>query len=219
MPTRRVILGGLAAPLITAAPTAGETAEALLVDLKGVPPGPLPDSFTTARTGQGAPSTWLVQEDASVPVGRVITQTSNDKTDYRFPLAIYQPFSGTNVEVTIRFKAIAGSIDRAGGIALRLIDPNNYYVLRANALEDNVNFYHVVQGVRRQIKGAARKVASNQWHTLTLKAERDQFTAAFDDKVVLTVADRTFAGAGKVALWTKADSVTSFDALTIRPLS
>ena len=134
-------------------------------------------------------------------------------------MAIYQPFSGTNVEVTIRFKAVAGSIDRAGGIALRLIDPNNYYVLRANALEDNVNFYHVVQGVRRQIKGAARKVASNQCHSLTLKAERDQFTAAFDDEVVLAVADRTFAGAGKVALWTKADSVTSFDALTIRPLS
>ena len=219
MPTRRVILGGLAAPLITAAPTAGETAEALLVDLKGVPPGPLPDSFTTARTGQGAPSTWLVQEDASVPVGRVITQTSNDKTDYRFPLAIYQPFSGTNVEVTIRFKAIAGSIDRAGGIALRLIDPNNYYVLRANALEDNVNFYHVIQGARRQIKGAAAKVTSGQWHALTLKAERDQFTATFDGKPILAAADHTFSAAGKVALWTKADSVTSFVALTIRPLS
>ena len=155
--TRRAALHGLAAPLFAMAPTAGWTAEALVVDLKDVPAGALPASFTTARTGQGAPSTWLVQEDASVPGGRVITQTSNDKTDYRFPLAIYQPFSGTDVEVTVRFKAVAGSIDRAGGIVLRLIDPNNYYVLRANALEDNVNFYHVIQGVRRQIEGAAAR--------------------------------------------------------------
>jgi hypothetical protein len=189
-----------------------------VVDLKGVPPGPLPDSFTTSRTGQGAPSTWLVQEDASVPAGRVITQTSNDKTDYRFPLAIYQPFSGTDVEVAVRFKAVAGSIDRAGGVVLRLIDANNYYVLRANALEGNVNFYHVVQGVRRQVNGAAAKVSSGQWHSLTLKAEGNLFIAAFDGKPVLAVNDHTFSGAGKVALWTKADSVTSFDALTIHTL-
>ena len=217
MPTRRAIL--LAAPIITAVPAAGWAAQALAVDLKDVPPGPLPDSFSTARTGQGAQSVWRVQEDASALAGRVITQTSNDKTDYRFPLAVYQPFSGADVEVTVRFKPVAGNVDRAGGIALRLIDPDNYYVLRANALEDNVNFYHVVRGVRRQIKGAAIKVSSGQWHRLTLKAERDQFTAAFDDKPVLAVTDRTFSGAGKVALWTKADSVTSFDALTIRPLT
>jgi hypothetical protein len=121
--------------------------------------------------------------------------------------------------VTVRFKPVAGDVDRAGGIALRFIDPDNYYVLRANALEDNVNFYHVVRGVRRQIKGAAIKVSSGQWHSLTLKAERDRFTAAFDDKPLLAVTDRTFSGAGKVALWTKADSISRFDALTIRPLT
>jgi Galactocerebrosidase, C-terminal lectin domain len=214
---RRAVLRGLAAPLLPATPTTGWAAEALVVDLKGLPPGPLPDSFTTARTGQGAPSTWLVQEDTSVPAGRVITQTSNDKTDYRFPLAIYQPFSGADVEVTVRFKAVGGSIDRAGGVVVRLIHANNYYVLRANALEDNVNFYHVVQGVRRQIKGAAAKVSSGQWHSLTLKAEGDQFIATFDSKPILAAKDHTFPGAGKVALWTKADSVTSFDAFTIHP--
>jgi hypothetical protein len=217
MPTRRGVL--LATPIITVAPAVGWAAQALAVDLKGVPPGPLPDSFSTARTGKGAPPVWRVQADDSVPAGRVIAQTSNDKTDYRFPLAIYELFSGTDVEVTVRFKPIAGDVDRAGGIALRLIDPENYYVLRANALEDNINLYHVVRGVRRQIKGSAIKVSSGQWHSLTLKAERDRLTAAFDNKFALAVADRTFAGAGKVALWTKADSVTSFDALTIRPLS
>jgi hypothetical protein len=159
-----------------------------------------------------------VQEDASVSTGRVIVQTSTNNTDYRFPLAIYQPFSGTDLEVAVRFKPVAGNIDRAGGIALRLTDANNYYVIRANALEDNVNFYHVVQGVRRQIKGASAKVSSDRWHTLTLRAKGEHFTATLDDKPILTVSDRTFTGSGKVALWTKADSVTRFDALTMRAL-
>jgi hypothetical protein len=124
----------------------------------------------------------------------------------------------TNVEVTVRFKAVGGRIDRAGGIAVRLADPDNYYVLRANALEDNVNFYRVVQGTRREIHGVSVKVTSDQWHTLGLHAEGDRFTVGFDGATLFTTTDRTFAGAGKVALWTKADSVTQFDGLTIRAL-
>jgi hypothetical protein len=77
-------------------------------------------------------------------------------------LAIYDCVNAKDVEVTVRFKAVAGRVDRAGGIAVRLIDADNYYVLRANALEDNVNFYHVVRGSRRQIRGVDTKVASDQ---------------------------------------------------------
>jgi hypothetical protein len=110
---------------------------------------------------------------------------------------------------------LGGRIDRAGGIAIRLADPNNYYVVRANALEDNVNFYHVVKGVRREIRGASTKVASDVWQTLGIKAEGQEFTISFNGKPLLKVQDRTFANAGKVALWTKADSVTYFDGLTI----
>jgi hypothetical protein len=120
--------------------------------------------------------------------------------------------------VTVRFKAVAGRVDRAGGIAIRLADPDNYYVVRANALEDNVNFYRVVKGSRREIKGISTKVAADIWHTLGLKAEADTFSISFDGKILFTVTDRTFTGAGKVALWTKADSVTRFDALSIRTL-
>ena len=109
-------------------------------------------------------------------------------------------------------------MDRAGGIAIRLVDPNNYYVVRANALEDNVNFYHVVEGTRRQIRGASARVTSDVWHTLGIKAERQEFTISFNGKSLFSVQDRTFTNAGKVALWTKADSVTSFDALEIRTL-
>ena len=141
-----------------------------------------------------------------------------DQTDYRFPLAIHEKLSAANVDVTVRFKAVAGRVDRAGGIAIRLVDADNYYVARANALEDNVNFYRVVKGSRREIRGAPAKVASDVWHTLGLKAEGGTFTISFDGKVLFTTTDRTFPGAGRVALWTRADSITRFDALAIRAL-
>jgi hypothetical protein len=188
------------------------------VPLAPTQPGGLPDGFQVARTGKGAPAAWSVVADSNVPGGQVLVQTSADQTDYRFPLAIYGGVTAANVEVTVRFKAVAGRIDRAGGIAVRLADPDNYYVLRANALEDNVNFYRVVQGSRRQIHGVAAKVTSDQWHTLNLRAEGDRFTVGFDGATLFTATDRTFSAAGKVALWTKADSVTQFDGLTIRQL-
>lgn len=98
----------------------------------------MPSDFDFGLTGQGALGQWVVTRDPSATGGRAIQQTSTDRTDYRFPLAIYKLLSTANVDVSVRFKAVAGSIDQAGGIALRLVDPNNYYVVRANALEDNV---------------------------------------------------------------------------------
>jgi glycosyl hydrolase family 59 (putative galactocerebrosidase) len=101
---------------------------------------------------------------------------------------------------------------------VRLTTPDDYYVARANALEDNVRFYRVVQGRREQIAGIDTKVAGKEWHTLSLRAEGARFTVSFDGKELFSAEDPTFAAAGKVALWTKADSVTHFDTLTIRPL-
>jgi Galactocerebrosidase, C-terminal lectin domain len=178
----------------------------------------LEPEFTIGRTGQGAPAQWAIVTDPTAAGGRAIAQTSTDKTDYRFPLAIYKPYSGKNVEVSVRFKPVSGSVDQAGGIAVRLQTPDDYYVVRANALEDNVRFYRVVKGKREQLAGANTKVATNTWHMLTLKAEGDRFTVSYDGKELYTARDTTFAEAGKVALWTKADSVTNFDNLTIRPL-
>jgi len=122
------------------------------------------------------------------------------------------------VDVTVRFKAVGGKVDQAGGIAVRLSDPDNYYVLRANALEDNVRFYRMVKGRREQLEGADTKVTPEEWHQLGLRAEGERFTITFDGKSLFTATDRTFAGAGKVALWTKADSVTRFDRIEIKPL-
>lgn len=180
--------------------------------------GTLPQGFATERTGDGPPADWTMVQDDTAPGGRALAQTGTDRTDYCFPLAIYQPLSAANVEVSVRFNAVAGSIDRAAGVAVRLADRDYYYVVRANALEDNVNLYRVIKGRRTQISGVHHKVSSGAWHTLNLKAVADRFTVSFDGADLFSANDRSMPRAGKMALWTKADSVTHFAALSITPL-
>ena len=181
---------------------------------RGLPPA----GFTFARTGRGEDGEWSVVEDKTATAGLAIEQTSTDRTDYRFPLAIADSFSAADVAVEIRFKAVDGRIDQAAGIAVRLADPDNYYVARANAMEDNVRFYRVVNGRREQLGGANLKVTANAWHTLGLRAEGERFTISYDGKMLFGVTDITFDEAGGVALWTKADSVTRFDQMKITTL-
>jgi hypothetical protein len=180
--------------------------------------GSPPAGFTFARTGRGGEGEWTVAADPTATTGRAIEQTSTERTDYRFPLAIHESLSAKNLNVEIRFKAIAGKIDQAGGVAVRLQDADNYYVARANALEHNVRFYRVVDGRRQQLGAADIRVTSNEWHTISLHAEDERFSISYDGAMLFEVIDKTFSEAGGVALWTKADSVTRFDWLTITTL-
>ncbi len=189
----------------------------MIVDLSKLATS-LESDFTLWRTGEGEAGQWAVIADPTAADGSAIAQVSKDRTDYRFPLAVYKPYSGKDVEVSVRFKPVAGAVDQAGGIAVRLSTPDDYYVARANALEDNVRFYRVVKGKREQLASANAKVEPNQWYTLALTAEGDRFTVSFDGKALLSAEDETFADSGTVALWTKADSVTYFDTISIMPL-
>jgi hypothetical protein len=130
-------------------------------------------------------------------------------------LLIADEGSFRDLELSVKFKAVSGEIDRAGGLVFRLKDANNYYVVRANALEDNFNLYHVVNGTRRQFKGSRVKVSSGEWHDLRVEAAGDKITCYFDGKKEIEATDATFKDAGKIGLWTKADSVTSFDDLKV----
>jgi glycosyl hydrolase family 59 (putative galactocerebrosidase) len=203
--------------IVLGAPMSAQS-ETTLIDISRMQPGTAPPGFEFTLTGGGPVSAWKVVADPTAAAQKAIAQTSQDRTDYRFPLAVYLPITAKDVDVTVRFKPVEGKVDQAGGITVRLADRDNYYVVRANALEDNVRFYRVVNGRRLQIQGANLKVASNQWHTLGLRAEGDRFTVSFDGKPLFTAEDKTFANAGKVALWTKTDSVTHFDAISITPL-
>ena len=189
----------------------------MIIDLASMPAGSKPAGFSDALTGKGGAVRWQVLEDASAPAGgKVIAQTSADTTDYRFPICIYDGLTAKDVEVSVRFKPVSGRVDQAGGIIARVQDPDNYYVVRANALEDNVNLYKVVAGVRRQIVGYSTSVKGGTWHTLSLKVEGDLLEVVFDGQRVIQTRDGTFGGPGKVGLWTKADSVTYFANLEIR---
>jgi hypothetical protein len=193
-------------------------ASAQRVSFADAPLDGMPKDFVGALTGQGKPGKWAVVEDATAENGRALAQLDPDPTDYRFPLAIYESTVPSDVEATMRFKAISGKEDQAGGVVVRLVDRNNYYIARANALENNVHFFRVVSGRRQELAGANTKVASGVWHTLTLRAEGNRFTVSFNGKQLFTHTDRTFGSPGKVALWTKADSVTRFDWIDIKPL-
>jgi hypothetical protein len=118
--------------------------------------------------------------------------------------------------VEVKFKPISGKEDQAGGLIWRARDPNNYYIARANALEDNVTIYHTINGRRTEKKRTNVKVASNQWHTLRVDFQGNHFAVTFDGKKSIDWDDSTFADAGKLGVWTKADSVTLFDDFTYR---
>jgi hypothetical protein len=147
----------------------------------------------------------------------VLAQTDADDTDNRFPVAVADAPSVADVKVSVKCKPVSGKVDQACGLVARYQDENNYYVTRANALEGNVRFYYVKAGVRKQVASWSGKVTANAWHDYKLEVKGDRFVVTFDGKQVLDVKDTTFAKAGKVGVWTKADSVTYFDDLAVEP--
>lgn len=203
------------ASAIALAPT---LAAAQNVSFADAPLGAVPKEFEPAQTGKGQPGRWEVVEDNGASGGKAVAQISTDPTDGRFPLLIYTQPVSADVDVRTKFKSVAGKVDQAGGLAVRLLDPNNYYIVRANALENNVRFYKVVGGRRQQLAGADTPVAANAWHELRLRAQGARFTVSFNGRELFEATDQTFRSSGKVAFWTKADSVTRFDALDIKPL-
>ena len=176
----------------------------------GPPPG-----FTTALTGGGGPVSWIVREVPRAPDGKpVLVQESSDDTSYRFPLCIYQKVFARDVAVEVKFQAISGKVDQAGGIVLRY-SPENYYIARANALEDNINLFKTVRGKRSKIKEVPLKVSGGEWHTLRFEAKGRRLTVVFDGRVVIETSDNSFLKPGQIGLWTKADSVSAFADLRI----
>jgi hypothetical protein len=179
-------------------------------------PGHLPAKFHSAKTGGGTEEKWSVVADPTAPSKpNVVAQTSTDQTDYRFPLLISDEGSFQDLDLSVKFKAVSGSVDRAAGLVFRLRDPNNYYIVRANALENNYRLYHVVNGRRSQFAGANFKVTSGDWHELRVEAAGNKITCYYDGAKQIEATDSMLKDAGKVGLWTKADSVTYFDDMKV----
>jgi Domain of Unknown Function (DUF1080) len=192
---------------LTVATLTGQTSK---VDFENDEVGKPPNGFVFALTGQGKPGVWIVRKDDQTH-GKVLVQTDADATDYRFPVAVYDAVSAKDVELSVQFKALSGKGDQGAGIVWRYRDQNNYYIARCNALEDNCTIYHVINGRRVAFLNQNVKVTTNVWHALRVEAVGDHFVVTYDGKKVLDARDGTFKDAGKVGLWTKADSVIAFD--------
>lgn len=180
--------------------------------------GDAPEGCTPTLAGGGGPARWVAVTEPEAPGGVALAETSRDKTDARFPLCIHEGLSARDLDVSARFRPIGGYLDQAGGIAVRLHNLRSYYLVRANALENNVRLYHVADDMRRQLGGRDVKVAVGEWHTLRLRVEGDRFQVFFDGAPIFEARDGRIAGAGRVALWSKADSVTHFAGLNVEVL-
>jgi len=176
-----------------------------------------PKGWTATKTGTGDPK-WTVEQDETAPShSRIVKQTGRAS----YPVLLKDDTNIMDGFIEMKFKAVAGAQDRAAGLVWRAKDANNYYVVRANALEDNVVLYKTVNGVRRALDIVGRKggygvdtsVPANQWLSLRVEFRGSRFTTIYNGKRLFDVEDQTFAEAGMVGLWTKADSVTLFDAI------
>jgi hypothetical protein len=195
-----------------------------VVDFENMNAGSAPTGWTVAKTNGGDAPRWEIATDPSSPAGeKVLAQLSEDRTSGRFPLAIHEGAEMTNGDISVRFKPISGSVDRAAGLVWRYRDANNYYIVRANALEDNVVLYKVENGRRSPLGpigrsedyGVKHTVDAERWSTLTVAFAGSRFAVSFDGEKLFEVDDSTFTGPGRVGLWTKADSVTYFDGFEI----
>ena len=177
--------------------------------------GKAPAGLTSYATGGGPAGKWVVTEVNDAPSGKyVVVQTDADKTGTRFPVLIADSGEYSDLDVSMKAKSISGKVDQGMGLVFRFRDPKSYYIVRANALEDNFRLYRMVNGKRLQFAGANVKVPANQWHTIRVVAKGDHITCWFDGKQLIDAHDKTYT-TGKIGLWTKADSVIAFDDLTV----
>lgn len=191
------------------------------VDFEQDTVGQPPKGFVFGHTRKvGTPGRWAVQPEGG---GKHLAQLDADRTRNRFPMAVLTDVSASDVDLSVRFRPLSGRVDQAAGLVWRYQNEDNYYIVRANALEDNVVLYKVQNGQRTDLPvtgegrtyGKPADVPTGQWSTLRVVTTGPRFEVYFNGAKLYEVEDSTFSGTGRVGVWTKADSVTHFDDLTV----
>ncbi|MDR6534641.1 family 16 glycoside hydrolase [Variovorax soli] len=171
------------------------------------PVGRSPAGWACGTTGRGSPR-WTVEADVGAPSPPNVLMQSGSGT---FPWCVRGDSAIADGFVEVKFKPVGGREDRAGGVVWRWKDGNNYYVARANALENNVSLYYTQGGTRRTLKYVDAPVSAGAWHTLRVEFVGTRITVLLDGKTTIKFEDPHISGLGAVGVWTKADSVTAFD--------
>ena len=179
----------------------------------------VPAGFSFGRTGSGPPGRWIVRAEPDAPSRpHVLAQLDADDTDFRFPIAVADAPSLRDARSSVRCKMVSGRVDQACGLVFRYQDENNYFITRANALENNIRFYTVKDGKRRQLASWSGRVAASAWHEYVVEVRGDHVQIFWNGAKVLDHRDASFPDAGRVGVWTKADSVTYYDDLRVEGL-
>ena len=173
---------------------------------------------TQGMTGVGRPPIWQSVADPDGPDGWALTETAGDPADLRFPLCISEQAVARDFDATLRFKPIGGTRAQVGGLIFRAQSASDYYVVRANSLDNSVRLYRMDKAKRSQLAAKEVPIEAGQWHSLRVIAANDRFEVALDGKTLFDVTDRTLPQAGPMGVWSQADSVTHYGSLLVAPV-
>lgn len=224
MASRTVSLGSMrtaifvaSAFLFAACNSSPERAGSLVTfdcDFEKDAPLTLPQLMESLESTAGPRAHWHVKEGGADGSARHVHIDAEKSTGEHFHLLLTEvPMFHTDVRLGVKVRAEGGKEDQGGGLVWRARDEQNYYIARWNPLEDNVRIYRVKDGVRAQLETAKVSVPTDAWHTLEIAARGPHMTVMFDGQSLFTIDDDTFADAGRIGFWTKADACTSFDQL------
>lgn len=172
---------------------------------------------TQGKTGIGRTPAWKAIADPDGPSGWVLAETDADATEQRFPLCISEPTTGRDFDATLRFKPISGTKAQVAGFVFRAQSANDYYVVRANALDNTVRLYRMDKGRRSQLGSKDAPIALGQWHSLRVIAVNDKYEVSLDGKELFTATDRSLVTSGALGVWSQADSLTHYGSLLVGP--
>jgi hypothetical protein len=207
------ILTALLAALLAAAPATAQFRAPVTVNFDDMNPGEGPRHFTCGMTGTGAQPKWVIEEDRIK--AKVLAQRSADTVPERSPLCLYDLLRARNVEVSVVFKVLSGTVDPSAGIVVRALDPLTYYVVRADVKRNRVALVRMVGGSENEVRSGSATLALDRWTKLKLRITRERFFILVDDKPVFDVVEDAHNQPGRVGLWTRADSQVQFDDLIV----
>jgi len=218
------IFGAFFSVLLTVSIPAAE----LQLDFTQARLGDVPAGFRSVVSGEGKPGTWKIVEDkiaglpdsvkadATVVVRhQALAQLDRELKDEHFPLLIFEGETFTDFTLKTRFKTMEGTLEQMAGIAFRIRDEKNYYVVRASSIGNSFRFYKFVDGVRTAPVGPQIDIPRGVWQELSVECTGNRIRCFLNgNQVIPDINDSTFTE-GKIGFWTKSDSVSYFGDTTI----
>ena len=207
--------------LVTAIPSTGLSREDSMRTwtFDGEAPDSMPAGFQVGTLFDGRPAgDWKVlRTDRAKSPPQVLGQLLGKGAEHAYKVVLVKDTTAEDVDLQVSFLPISGKADMGGGVIWRASDDRNYYLTRANPLEQNIRIYRVIKGVRQMLHNFDHIIDVKTWHTLRVLTKGCRVQVFFDAKPVFDLCDDTFQ-AGLVGLWTKSDAVTYFDDLQLQIL-